>query len=89
MVAIFLAKVSRAISGRMPFATNAAIKLLEGAWFGRGGNCGTVEQILQMVIEILVQSTDLNNFLLPLELAVHYLMIGAAPPFDAEAAVRP
>ena len=44
---------------------------------GQGGSRGTLEDILEMVIAILVQSLDLDQFLLPLQLAFHYLMIGA------------
>jgi len=50
---------------------------------GRSASRGTLEQILQMVIAILVQSADLDRLLFPLQLAFHSLMIGAAVHLDA------
>jgi hypothetical protein len=43
MVAIFLAKVSRAISGRMPLVNKAVLELLKRSGFARGHDRRTLE----------------------------------------------
>jgi hypothetical protein len=67
MVAIFLAKVSRAISGRMPL----------------------VNQILQIVITVSVESANGDLFLRSLQLPIDLTMIGTAMCLDGKSAVGP
>ena len=89
IVAIFLAKVSRAISGRMPLANNCRIELREGTGLGRSHDRRSLEKILQIVIVISVQSANLDLLLLPFELSFHNLVISAAAGLDADTAIGP
>ncbi len=52
MVAIFLAKVRRAISGRMPLASNAVRELLQRTRFAGGHDGRTHKHILQVMIAV-------------------------------------
>ena len=65
------------------------VKLLERAGFGGSDDRRSLEQILQIVIAILVQSAHLDRFFLALKLAFDYLVIGAAVHFDTQTTVGP
>jgi len=67
IVAIFRAKVRRAISGRMPLAT-IPHRTRRRTRLGRGDDRRSLEQILQIVIAILVQPANLDRLLLSFKL---------------------
>ena len=56
---------------------------MEWTWPGGGGSRSPLEQILEVVVEIFVQASDVDWFLLPLQLTFHQLMISAAMHLDA------
>ena len=65
------------------------IELGEGTGLGRGHDRCPLEQVLQIVIVISVQSTNLDLLLLPFELPLHHPVIRAATGLDAGTAISP
>ena len=70
-----------------PFADLSIVKLLERPGLG-GGNCrGTLEQIFEIVIVILVESANRCRLPGPLQLPVNVLVLCAVVGFDRQPAV--
>src|SRR5437764_13149652 len=89
IAAILRASVRRAIVGLMPFSQRSLIEVLErsGTHTGHGGR--SFEQTFQVMIVVLVQTPNRNNFLGASQLAFYIAVVRAGTGLQGQSAVRP
>src|SRR4029077_18401536 len=88
MVAIFLAKVTRHLRPDA-LGQQSGVELLKRTGFARGHDRRTLQQILQIVIAIFVQSANRCWLLGTLQLPFHIAVIGTAVRLNAQTTEGP
>src|ERR1700676_2144782 len=71
------------------FGHQGRVELLERTRFDRSDGGGALKQVLQIVIAVVVESTNRNLLLSSFELSLDFTVIGTAVRFDGKTAIFP
>src|SRR5271166_2226657 len=75
--------------GLHPLPQKVFVEPAKGSVTATGGGRRALEQVLQIVVVVQVQSTNEHRLFPALQLAIHHAIVGAAARFQRQAAVGP